>query len=82
MDLSLVDGALLVDLWPDLDVPEPVRAAWQRLIDHARDGPVEDPIRVSYDQVRKWDAEERKERIAARKAEASWNPDRPKRLNH
>jgi len=30
---------LLVDLWPELDLPEPVRAAWQPLIDHARNGP-------------------------------------------
>ena len=66
-----VDGALLVDLWPELDLPEPVRAAWQPLIDHARDGPVEDRITVSYDHIRKWDAEERKERIAARRAEAT-----------
>jgi len=66
-----VDGALLVDLWPELDLPEPVRAAWQPLIDHARNGPTEDPIRVSYDHIQKWDAEERKERIAARRAEAT-----------
>jgi hypothetical protein len=28
-------------------------------------------IRVSYDHVRKWDADERKKRIAARRAEAT-----------
>lgn len=41
-----VDGALLVDLWPELDLPGPVRDAWQPLIDAARDGPTEDPISV------------------------------------
>jgi len=29
---SYVDGALLVDLWPDLILPAPVRSAWQPLI--------------------------------------------------
>lgn len=67
-----VDGALLVDLWPELDLPDPVRAAWQPLIDGARDGPVEDPIHVSHGHIRKGDAEERKERIAARRAESIW----------
>ena len=31
-----VDGALLVDLWPDLILPAPLRRAWQPLIDTAR----------------------------------------------
>jgi transcriptional regulator with XRE-family HTH domain len=30
---SIVDGALLVDLWNDLVLPQYVRAAWQPLID-------------------------------------------------
>ncbi len=30
---AIVDGALLVDLWPELFVPRHVRAAWQPLID-------------------------------------------------
>jgi hypothetical protein len=29
---SYIDGALLVDLWPDLVLPAPVRRAWQPLI--------------------------------------------------
>lgn len=32
---SIVDGALLVDLWTDLVLPRQLRAAWQRLIDEA-----------------------------------------------
>ena len=31
--LRYVDGALLVDLWPDLVLPRDVLAAWQSLID-------------------------------------------------
>jgi hypothetical protein len=31
-----VDGALLVDLWPDLILPAPLRRAWQPLIDTVR----------------------------------------------
>jgi hypothetical protein len=31
-----VDGALLVDLWPDLILPVPLRRAWQPLIDTVR----------------------------------------------
>lgn len=65
-----VDGALLVDLWDELDLPRQLRAAWQPLIDHARSGPQEDPIRVGVDHAHKQAAEERKERIAARRAAA------------
>lgn len=37
---SIVDGALLVDLWTDLVLPRRVRSAWQPLVDEAvgRDG--------------------------------------------
>jgi len=31
--LRYIDGALLVDLWPDLVLPRDVRTAWQPLID-------------------------------------------------
>jgi hypothetical protein len=31
--LGIVDGALLVDLWPDLVLPREVRDAWQPIID-------------------------------------------------
>ena len=65
------DGALLVDLWPELDLPEPVRVAWQPLIDAARDGPTEDPIKVSFDNIQKSEREERRERIAERRTEAA-----------
>ena len=33
---AIVDGVLLADLWDDLVVPRPIRAAWQPLIDEAR----------------------------------------------
>jgi transcriptional regulator with XRE-family HTH domain len=36
MILSCVDGALLVDAWPDLDLPAPVREAWAPLVRGAR----------------------------------------------
>ena len=32
---SVVDGALLVDAWPDLILPSELRQAWQHLIDRA-----------------------------------------------
>lgn len=32
---SVVDGALLVDAWPDLILPAELRHAWQHLIDRA-----------------------------------------------
>jgi hypothetical protein len=31
-----VDGALLIDAWPDLVLPRQIRVAWQPLIDGAR----------------------------------------------
>jgi transcriptional regulator with XRE-family HTH domain len=35
---KFVDGALLVDLWSELFLPSHVKAAWQPLIDAARNG--------------------------------------------
>lgn len=32
---ALIDGALLVDLWPDLVLPIDLRAAWQPVLDKA-----------------------------------------------
>ena len=34
--LNAVDGALLVEAWPSLTLPEVIRAAWQPLIDSAK----------------------------------------------
>jgi len=65
-----VDGALLVDLWDELDLPDPLRKAWQTLIDDARNGPIENPIYVGVDHIQKLERDERKERIAARRAAA------------
>lgn len=33
--LRYIDGALLVDAWPDLVLPPEIRSAWQRIIDEA-----------------------------------------------
>ena len=63
-----IDGALLVDLWDELDLPDPLRAAWQPLIDDARDGPVENPIYVGFDHNQKGKKDELAERIAALRA--------------
>ena len=63
-----VDGALLVDLWGEIDLPDPLRAAWQPLIDDARDGPVENPIYVGFDYHQKLKKEELAEHIAALRA--------------
>lgn len=66
-----VDGALLVDLWDELDLPDPLRAAWQPLIDDARNGPIENPIYVGFDHHQQVKDEELAERIAARRAAAA-----------
>lgn len=66
-----VDGALLVDLWPELDLPTPLRKEWQPLIDHARQGPAEDSMRGSFDDTKMRRARELQERIAALRVEAA-----------
>lgn len=33
--LRYIDGALLVDLWPELVVPREVRTAWQPIVEEA-----------------------------------------------
>lgn len=58
-----VDGALLVDLWDELDLHDPVRRAWQPLITAARHGPYEHPFDVSLDKMR----EDRRAEIQARR---------------
>jgi transcriptional regulator with XRE-family HTH domain len=63
-----VDGALLVDLWDELDLPRLLRVEWQPLIDHARNGPQEDPIGVAHSHSRELDRQELDERIAALRA--------------
>jgi hypothetical protein len=37
--LRYIDGALLVDLWPDLVLPRDVRAAWSPLITQVVEAP-------------------------------------------
>jgi len=34
--LDYIDGALLVDIWDDLDLPDPIRRAWQPLLSQTR----------------------------------------------
>lgn len=63
-----VDGALLVDLWDELDLPRLLRVEWQPLIDRARNGPEEDPIHVAHIHSRELDRQELDERIAALRA--------------
>lgn len=65
-----VDGALLVDLWPELDLPDHVRDTWQPLVDAARQGPTEDTMRVSSEDP-DTPVEALHERIAARRVEAA-----------
>lgn len=46
MLLDSVDGVLLIQAWPHMNLPEVIRAAWQQLIDAAtasQDGPPRDP---------------------------------------
>lgn len=35
-----LDGALLIDLWNEMDVPEPMRTHWQRVIDKSLNAPI------------------------------------------
>lgn len=39
--LAFVDGALLIDLWDELALPDAVRTAWHRLVDAELDEPAE-----------------------------------------
>lgn len=41
--IDWIDGALLVDLWPELKVPEPIRQAWLPAVTVAGSGPRERP---------------------------------------
>lgn len=41
--IDWVDGALLVDLWGDLRLPQAIRRAWQPAVDVAGSGPVAMP---------------------------------------
>ncbi|WP_447924749.1 helix-turn-helix domain-containing protein [Georgenia muralis] len=52
MLLETVDGALLVEAWPSMHLPDSVRAAWQPLIDAAkgaasREDPPRDPAGIN-----------------------------------
>lgn len=41
--LSYVDGALLVDLWGEIDLPPAVREAWNPIVQAGARGPTESP---------------------------------------
>lgn len=41
--IDWIDGALLVDLWPELKIPQAIRSAWQPAVSVAGDGPLERP---------------------------------------
>lgn len=41
--MDWVDGALLVDMWADLRIPQPIRDAWKPAVSAAGDGPLERP---------------------------------------
>lgn len=43
---DFIDGALLIDAWPDLELSAVVRAAWQPLIDHTMRRPVYEFLRL------------------------------------
>ncbi|MEJ7757836.1 MAG: hypothetical protein WKF83_17495 [Nocardioidaceae bacterium] len=52
MLLDTVDAALLVEAWPNMNLPAVVREAWQPLIDEAKGGafrgdPPRDPAGIS-----------------------------------
>lgn len=41
--IDWIDGALLVDLWDELEIPQVVRQAWDPVVDLAGNGPIERP---------------------------------------
>lgn len=41
--IDWIDGALLVDIWDDLSLPQVIRVAWQPIVDNAGNGPRERP---------------------------------------
>jgi len=41
--IDQIDGALLVDLWDELKVPQVVRHAWDPVVNLAGNGPIERP---------------------------------------
>ena len=41
--LDWIDGALLIDLWDELDLPPVIREAWQPAVTRASKGPTERP---------------------------------------
>jgi len=53
-----IDGAPFVDLWSERDLPDLLRDAWQPLIDAAPNGPTEEPLEVSFDDIKKSKREE------------------------
>lgn len=42
--IDWIDGALLVDLWDELRIPQVIRRAWDPVVDLAGDGPHERPF--------------------------------------
>lgn len=61
-----IDGALLVEMQEEFDLPRLLRIEWQPLIDHARNVPMETPIDIAYDETMKNRAPEHRAEIAAR----------------
>jgi hypothetical protein len=47
-----VDGALLIDLWDELDLPEPIRGSWDPLIEANRRAPSKADFQVRRDEKR------------------------------
>jgi len=41
--IDWIDGALLVDIWDELKLPQPIRRAWQPAVDLAGNGPIAMP---------------------------------------
>lgn len=39
--MKRVDGALLVDIWGELEIPGPVRASWDPVVQAGARGPTE-----------------------------------------
>jgi transcriptional regulator with XRE-family HTH domain len=48
-----VDGALLIDLWDDLDLAEPIREAWAPLIDANRAAPAKTDAHFRHEATRR-----------------------------
>lgn len=81
MMLRWLDGALLVELWHLLELPKPIRKAWQSRIDAANEGASRDAVRAMLSDGIEPLARIRRERFLPRPPEPEPPPPPPRRYS-